>query len=69
MRYSRSITAFALTVGLIGCKKQEKCAATDTPEVCKAFQQCLRSNTSTEVCRMGEEDANRSPSRKPTPQH
>ncbi len=41
-----------------GCKKQEKCAAGDSPQVCKAFQDCLKSNTSTEVCRMGEQDAN-----------
>ena len=41
-----------------GCKKQEKCAAGDSPQVCKAFQDCLKSNTSAEVCRMGEQDAN-----------
>jgi hypothetical protein len=27
--------------------------------VCKAFQQCLHSDTSAEVCRMGEQDANK----------
>jgi hypothetical protein len=31
------------------------------------FQQCLKSNTSTEVCRMGEQDANSV--QKSTPQH
>lgn len=50
-----------------GCKKQEKCAAGDSPEVCKLFQQCLKSNTSAQVCRMGEQDANSV--QKSTPQH
>lgn len=50
-----------------GCKKQEKCAAGDSPEVCKIFQECLKSNTSTQVCRMGEQDANSI--QKTTPQH
>lgn len=51
--------AILVSVSLFtGCKKQEQCAAGDSPQVCKAFQDCLKSNTSTEVCRMGEQDAN-----------
>jgi hypothetical protein len=44
---------------LAGCKKQTPCDSQDSEAVCKAFQQCLRSDTSTEVCRMGEQDANK----------
>jgi hypothetical protein len=51
------ITALIVFVACVGCKKQEQCAAGDTPQVCKAFQDCLKSDTSTEVCRMGEQDA------------
>lgn len=43
-----------------GCKKQEKCAAGDTTQVCQAFQECLKSNTSAAVCRMAEQDADQS---------
>ena len=53
-----TIFILASTLFFSGCKKQEKCAAGDSPQVCKAFQDCLKSNTSTEVCRMGEQDAN-----------
>ena len=41
------------------CKKQIKCDPADSEAVCKQFQQCLRSDTSAEVCRMGEQDANK----------
>ena len=44
---------------LFGCKKQVSCDPADSQAVCKAFQQCLRSDTSTEVCRMGEQDVNK----------
>jgi len=44
---------------LSGCKKHVACDPADSNAVCKAFQQCLRSDTSTEVCRMGEQDANK----------
>ena len=47
-----------LTV-LSSCKKQIVCDPADSDAVCKAFQQCLRSDTSTVVCRMGEQDANK----------
>jgi len=62
-----TITVLVLMLFLSGCKKQEKCAAGDSAEVCKMFQQCLKSNTSTQVCRMGEQDANSV--QKSTPQH
>ncbi|MFZ0661194.1 MAG: hypothetical protein WAM66_00745 [Acidobacteriaceae bacterium] len=62
-----TITILVSTLFFTGCKKQEKCAAGDSPEVCKMFQECLKSNTSTQVCRMGEQDANAV--QKSTPQH
>jgi hypothetical protein len=41
-----------------GCENQEqRCTVSDTPEVCKAFQECLKASVSIEVCRMGEKDA------------
>ncbi len=49
-----------LALAFTGCKKPEQCAANDTPAVCKAFQECVKSDTSTEVCRMGEQDASQS---------
>ena len=57
----RIIVAVTLlsTLILVGCKKQIACDPADSEDVCKAFQQCLRSNTSAEVCRMGEQDANK----------
>jgi len=57
----RSIVAVALLSSLFtfGCKKQIACDSADSEEVCKAFQKCLRSDTSAEVCRMGEQDANK----------
>jgi len=55
------IVAAALlsTLFTLGCKKQVACDPADSEAVCKAFQQCLRSDTSTEVCRTGEQDANK----------
>jgi hypothetical protein len=44
---------------LQGCKKQFACDPADSDAICKGFQQCLRSDTSAEVCRMGEQDANK----------
>jgi hypothetical protein len=44
---------------LQGCKKQLACDPADSDAVCRGFQQCLRSDTSAEVCRMGEQDANK----------
>ena len=58
----RIIVAVALLSILIllpGCKKQIACDPADSEAVCKAFQQCLHSDTSAEVCRMGEQDANK----------
>ena len=57
----RIIVAVSLlsTLTLFGCKKQVACDPADSDKVCKAFQQCLRSDTSAEVCRMGEQDANK----------
>ena len=51
--------AFLSTLFFFGCKKQIACDPADSEAVCKAFQQCLRSDTSTEVCRTGEQDANK----------
>ena len=44
---------------LSSCKRQVACDSQDSKKVCDAFQQCLRSDTSTEVCKMGEQDANK----------
>jgi uncharacterized protein YgiB involved in biofilm formation len=44
---------------LAGCKKQQKCDPADSRAVCEQFQQCMRSETSTEVCRTAEQDANK----------
>jgi uncharacterized protein YgiB involved in biofilm formation len=44
---------------LPGCKKKVACDPADSDAVCKGFQQCLRSDTSAEVCRMAEQDANK----------
>ena len=57
----RIMVAVALPSALIlfGCKNQIACDRADSEAVCKAFQQCLHSDTSAEVCRMGEQDANK----------
>jgi hypothetical protein len=55
-------TAVALLSALLfvsGCKRQVACDPQDSKKVCDAFQQCLRSDTSAEVCKMGEQDANK----------
>ena len=60
MRRLVVILSLASTVLILqGCKKQFACDPADSDAVCKAFQQCLRSDTSAEVCRMGEKDANK----------
>jgi hypothetical protein len=53
------LTLFSSFLILQGCKKQFACDPADSDAVCKGFQQCLRSDTSAEVCRMGEQDANK----------
>jgi hypothetical protein len=56
-----TVTAALLSTLLLltACKKQIACDPADSEAVCKGFQQCLRSDTSAEVCRMGEQDANK----------
>jgi hypothetical protein len=44
---------------LAGCERHVACDPADSEAVCKQFQQCLRSDTSTEVCKMAEQDANK----------
>jgi hypothetical protein len=51
------IATLIVFVACVSCKRKEQCAAGDTPQVCQAFQSCLKSDTSAEVCRMGERDA------------
>jgi len=58
MRYAALALISVLSI-LSSCKKQVPCDTQDLAAVCKAFQQCLRSDTSTEVCRMAEQDANK----------
>ena len=52
-------TLFSALLALPGCKKHVACDPADSDAVCKGFQQCLRSDTSAEVCRMLEQDANK----------
>jgi hypothetical protein len=56
-----TVTAALLSTLLLvaACTKQIACDPVDSQAVCKGFQQCLRSDTSAEVCRMGEQDANK----------
>ena len=49
----------AFTIAFTGCKKQEQCASGDSPELCKAVQECFASGTSTVACREAEKDANK----------
>ena len=59
MRRIIVVAALLSTLLTFSCKKQIACDPADSEAVCKAFQQCLRSDTSAEVCRMGEQDANK----------
>lgn len=59
MRSIAVVVLFAV-LAMTGCKKQQSCNPADSDAVCQQFQQCLVSGTSTEVCRMGEKDANQS---------
>jgi len=59
MRNIFIVAVLVVTILFTGCKKHEQCAAGDTSEVCKLFQECVQSNTSTAVCRMGEQDASK----------
>ena len=54
-----AIAMLSILLILAGCKKQIACDPQDSKKVCDAFQQCLRSDTSAEVCKMGEQDANK----------
>jgi hypothetical protein len=53
------IALLIATFSFTGCKKQEQCAAGDSPAVCKAVKECFASGTAVEVCREGERDANK----------
>lgn len=56
----RRLVITSLFILLIaGCKKQATCDPADSEAVCKGFQDCLRSDTSAEVCRTAEQDANK----------
>jgi hypothetical protein len=59
----RRISALFMSLTLLsilsGCKKHVACDPADSRAVCEQFQQCLRSDTSTEVCKMAEQDANK----------
>ena len=59
---------FSVTVTVVGCKKPvEQCAPGDSPAVCQQVQKCFQSDTSVEVCREGEKDANAVESNKRKP--
>ena len=55
----RAAALLAFTIAFTGCKKQEQCASGDSPELCKAVQECFASGTSTVACREAEKDANK----------
>jgi hypothetical protein len=64
----RHIFAVVLVVGTLvtsGCRQEEQCAAGDSPAVCRGFQECLRSNVATTVCRQAERDATQIQNSKP----
>jgi hypothetical protein len=56
-RVTTTIALLFTLLTLSGCKKKLACDPADSEAVCKGFQQCLRSDTSAEVCRMAEQDA------------
>jgi hypothetical protein len=58
-RFAATLSLLSAVLILQGCKKEFACDPADSDAVCKVFQQCLRSDTSAEVCRMGEKDANK----------
>jgi hypothetical protein len=58
-RIATAILLLSTLLVLPGCKKHVACDPADSAAVCKGFQECLRSDTSAEVCRMGEQDANK----------
>ena len=58
-RLVATLSLLSAVLILQGCKKEFACDPADSDAVCKVFQQCLRSDTSAEVCRMGEKDANK----------
>jgi hypothetical protein len=59
MRQIVAVILLSIPVVLSGCKKQVACDPSDSAAVCKEFKQCLRSDTSAEVCQMAEQDANK----------
>lgn len=60
MRRVSFIVMFLSTLlALAGCKQHVACDPEDSEAVCKGFQDCLRSETSAEVCRSAEKDANK----------
>jgi uncharacterized protein YgiB involved in biofilm formation len=58
-RIATAVLLLSTLLVLPGCKKHVACDPADSAAVCKGFQECLRSDTSAEVCRMGEQDANK----------
>jgi hypothetical protein len=58
-RIATAVLLLSTLLVLPGCKKHVACDPADSEAVCKGFQQCLRSDTSAEVCRMAEQDANK----------
>jgi uncharacterized protein YgiB involved in biofilm formation len=58
-RIATAVLLLSTLLVLPGCKKHVACDPADSAAVCKGFQECLRSDTSAEVCRMAEQDANK----------
>jgi hypothetical protein len=64
----RTVFAFVVLFAMLtvsGCKKQEQCAAGDSPAVCQAFQECVQSSAGVPICREAERDANQKPNLPP----
>jgi hypothetical protein len=58
-RITVAVPLISIFLVFSACKKQIDCDPADSDAVCKGFKQCLRSDTSPEVCQMAEKDANK----------
>jgi uncharacterized protein YgiB involved in biofilm formation len=58
-RITPAVLLLSTLLALPGCRKHVSCDPADSRAVCEQFQQCLRSDTSAEVCKMAEQDANK----------
>ena len=59
LKVPTAASLLVISLLLAGCKRKAACDPADSRAVCEQFQQCLGSDTSTEVCRTAEQDANK----------